>query len=209
MKQLLTNIQFKWLVKFLLIIFLFFGQSIDLTAQKFIKDQMGMTAAQREMIIQAFDDAACMSEGAFSDMNHIWKRGRRAKRRAWSSNNTFTEWYGGSRRIILMRRLKRRMIKVTRRGLLVCTEANNLAASTVPRYSRVILCVNWFGETRSRRAAIIVHELVHRLGFRHPNGATDEAAARNLARSNSKRARRSPENYEHLYERYFCEVVLE
>ncbi|MEZ4847688.1 MAG: hypothetical protein R3B93_03490 [Bacteroidia bacterium] len=53
------------------------------------------------------------------------------------------------------------------------------------------------------------HELVHQLGFGHPEGTTDYDEALALATRNSRRARRSPENFEHLYELYFCNLFDE
>ncbi|NOY71813.1 MAG: hypothetical protein GXP14_05460 [Gammaproteobacteria bacterium] len=157
------------------------------------------------------------------EINDIWnqsgrvRKRRKRRRNAWSTHENFTTWFGTSRRHILIRRVRRRIHKIHRwldsaRIVVIAEgardrlyrETNTIAFATVPRRPlKVHLCQPWFSLNDSRRAAVIIHELVHELGFRHPEGATSAVAALALARRNSRKARRSPKNYKSLYELYF------
>ena len=144
---------------------------------------------------------------------------RRRRRNAWSAHTNFVTWFGGSRRHILIRRVRRRIRRLSKwldRGRIVVILRNtgarycdhNTNAFTVfPKKAiKNKSMPSWFEQTLTRRAAIIIHELVHELGFGHPEGTTNRDGALRLARNNSRRARRSPENYEHLYSLYRCTV---
>ena len=164
-----------------------------------------------------------MANNVAEEMDRVWSqagliiRRRRRRRNAWSAHVNFTTWFGASRRHILLRRVKRRIFKLARwlnnariavivhdTGDRGCTVAGRNAFVRIGlRPIRIHLCPPWFTRTPQQRAAILIHELVHELGFMHPNGTNTEAEARTLAMNNSRLARRSPENYEHLYELYF------
>ncbi|GAA4356737.1 M35 family metallo-endopeptidase [Kangiella marina] len=182
-----------------------------------------LTSADRTAINNAFLDALRMARRVENEINSVWNqpgrvRQRRSRRRnAWSAHANFTRWFGTSRRHILLRRVRRRIIKLRKwldRGRIVvlahdggdrgCSVAGRNAYAVIPRRPlKVHLCPPWFTRGESRRAAILIHELVHELGFAHPEGTTTPGEALALARSDSKKARRSPENYENLYELYF------
>ena len=173
------------------------------------------------MIDQAFADALRMANRVSAEMETVWNQrgrvGRRRRRRqaAWARTHSFCNMFGGSTRHILIRRVRRRIhrirtwldrgrivVKTHDAGKRMCDGAN--AFATVPRKPlKINLCPPWFTLSESRRAAVVIHELVHELGFRHPEGTTSRAAALALASRNSRRARRSPENFEHLYETFF------
>ena len=207
-------------------------------AKAIIRDRgFNLTDNQREMIIQALDDAERMARDVLTDFNrNVWEqRGRvrqrrRRRRDAWSSHPTLSRWFGGSRRHILIRRIRRRMnrlrewtkgdsriiVKTLPTGRRHCDDGTNAFVTFPPRrVLRIHLCRSWFtgpldgaapGATStpaSRRAAIIIHELVHELGFAHPEGVSTAAEALGLAQRNSRKARRSPENFEHYYEQFF------
>ncbi len=181
----------------------------------------GLNEADREQIRQSFQDAFRIANEVKNDIDEVWaqagrvQRKRRRRRNAWSAHSNFTRWFGTSRRHILIRRVRRRISKICRwldsaRIVVIaegasdrlCRGAN--AFSTVPRRPlKVHLCQPWFTLSDSRRAAIIIHELVHELGFKHPGGAISSVTALTLATNSSRKARRSPENFEHLYEMYF------
>ncbi len=181
----------------------------------------GLNERDREQIRRSFRDALRIASSVKDEIDDIWNQSgrvqkRRKKRRnAWSAHENFTTWFGTSRRHILIRRVRRRIHKIHRwldsaRIVVIAEGARDrlcrgaTAFATVPRRPlKVHLCQPWFTLSDSRRAAIIIHELVHELGFRHPGGATSAMTALALARRNSRKARRSPENYEHLYELYF------
>lgn len=182
----------------------------------------GLSAADEAAINDAFADALRMAERVITEMDGIWNQPGRVRRRrerrrdAWSSHVNFTTWFGNSRRHILIRRLRRRMERLRTwldRGRIVvfahdagdlgCRDFRNAFARIPRRPLKVHLCPPWFTNSRSRRAAIVIHELVHELGFGHPEDTTTRAEALALAASDSRRARRSPENFEHLYEIFF------
>lgn len=182
----------------------------------------GLTADDRTVIETAFTDALRMAERVVTEMNGVWnqpgriRRRRRRRRNAWSAHGNFTTWFGTSRRHILIRRVRRRINRLGRwldRGRIIviahsgddfACRGNTAARSRIPRRPlKVHLCPAWFLESQSQRAAIIIHELVHELGFMHPEGATTMDTALALAVSNSRKARRSPENFRQLYILYF------
>lgn len=183
----------------------------------------GLTGADRTAINNAFTDALRMAERVENEINSVWNqsgriRTRRSRRRnAWSAHPNFPTWFGTSRKHILIRRVRRRIRKLRKwldRGRIVvlthgvgergCRVAGRNAYAMFPRRPlKVHLCAPWFGAGASRRAAIVIHELVHELGFTHPEDTTSSAEVLSLASRNSRRARRSPENFEHLYEIYF------
>lgn len=174
-----------------------------------------------EAITAAFLAALSMAERVASEMDAIWnqpglvRRRRERRRDAWSSHVNFTTWFGASRDLPLLRRLRRRIEKlrtwldtgrivvyVHNTGDLGC-RANRNAFSRIPRRPlKVHLCPPWFANTTPRRGAIVIHELVHELGFAHPGGTTTRSAALALAARSSRLARRSPENFEGLYQLY-------
>ena len=71
---------------------------------------------------------------------------------------------------------------------------------------RIHICPNFFDQPLDEQATTFVHELAHGLGFfgrGHPGfaaGAINPAAARKLASNDAKAARRSPWNYELLFQ---------
>lgn len=194
-----------------------------MSARIVIRDKgRGLTAADRTAINDAFTDALRMARRVVNQIDSVWNqsgrvRKRRERRRdAWSAHPSFPTWFGTSRKHILIRRVRRRIHKLENwldRGRIValahssgdlgCRDGRNAYAVLPRRPLKVHLCPPWFTWSASRRAAIIVHELVHELGFKHPKGATSETAARTLASRDSRKARRSPENFEHLYELYY------
>lgn len=195
-----------------------------MSARIVIRDKgRNLTAADRSAITNAFNDALRMAQRVENEINSVWNqsgrvRKRRERRRnAWSSHPNFPRWFGSSRKHILIRRVRRRIIKLKNwlnRGRIVvlahgdgergCRVAGRNAFAMFPRRPlKVHLCPPWFGWGASRKAAILVHELVHELGFTHPEDTTSESAALTLASSDSRKARRSPENFEHLYELYY------
>lgn len=194
-----------------------------MVARVVIRDRgRGVSSADRAAIETAVDEAHRLAGLVQRDADEIWnqsgrfRRRRRRRRDAWSGNADFVTWLGTSTRIPLIRRARRRIRKLRRwldRGRIVfvahdsgdrgCAVASRNAFVVLPRRPlRIHLCPNWFDRAPSRQAAILVHELVHELGFPHPEGTTNQAEALDLARRNSRKARRSPENYEHLYEAY-------
>ncbi len=182
----------------------------------------GLSTTDRVIINQAFDDALRMANRVRDEIDVIWdqpgrlRKRRRRRRDAWARHTNFVRWFGSSTRHALIRRVRRRIRKIRRwldRGRIIvpahdasdfgCRGNRNAFVRLPGRPLHIHLCPNWFSQGRSRRAAILIHELVHELGFTHPEGVTTRAEALSLARRNSRKARRSPENYEHLYELYF------
>jgi len=189
----------------------------------FIKNRSDrdITSSDKERIEQAFLEALHMARLVSADMRTVWnqpggirqRRNRRAE--AWLEHPHFVTWFGSDTDSRFLRRLQRRILRLEkwlaggRVAVLVrdgsdlfCRGGSN-AYTILPRQPiRVHLCPPWFEKGLSRRAAIIIHELTHQLGFSHPDGTTNEQEARDLARRSSRKARRSPENFERLYENY-------
>lgn len=202
-----------------------------ITAKKDRNGNNSVTAAQENDIEQAVEDAFRMAHRVANDMETIWRQrlpGRHRKRQgAWLNNSRFCEWFG--ERVLTRRQIKvtrRRVRKIRRRldnkrlrFIVVqhqsgrrswgCKNSNDPTNAYMRAHrAAIFLCPNWFTNSPSRRAAIVVHELVHQLPFGLPFGrphfqATDQATARTTARLHPRKARKSPENYEHLYEQYF------
>lgn len=179
-----------------------------------------LSAADRAMIHEGFTDALAMANGVASELEGVWKQSGGIRRRqnrlaAWSAHDDFVTWFGESSRHILLRRVRRRVRKLREwlasgRIVVLAHDADDRfceddthAYAVIPRRPiRVHLCPLWFDSgdlSESDRAAIIIHELVHQLGFGHPEGTRSEREARVLARSNPRKARRSPANYQYLY----------
>lgn len=177
-----------------------------------------LTPAERQGIEEAFDRALCQATEVYGLINEVWdqpgrvRRRRRRRRDAWTAEPLLNQWFGTSRRHILIRRVRRRIrrlcgwlenariaVVVHDAGRRHCDGSNSAFAVVPRRPVRVHLCPEWFDASEPVRASIIIHELVHQLGFVHPEGTTTEAEALALATRNSRRARRSPENFEHLY----------
>lgn len=191
-------------------------------ARLVIRDRgRGLSESDRAMIQEGFTDALGMANGVRSEMEGVWNQSgriwerRESRQDAWSAHDDFVKWFGSSRRHILLRRVRRRVRKIRNwldSGRIVVLAhgsgdigcENRTAYAVFPRKpTKVHLCPPWFDiPSKSRRAAIIIHELVHELGFAHPEGTTTKDEARALARNSSRKARRSPENYEHLCEEF-------
>lgn len=198
------------------------------------KDQNGdksVSDGQQNTIEEAVEDAFRMAHRVANDMEEIWRQNRparhRKRQRAWFNNARFVKWFGDEK-------LTKRQIKVTRRRIhkirkrlnnkqlrfvIVqhqsgrcswgCSNGSN-PTNAYMRFHRkaIFLCPNWFSNSDTRRAAIIIHELVHQHPFGSPFGrphfqSVDEDTAETTAKTNPQKARKSPENYEHLYELYF------
>ncbi len=206
-------------------------QEPRITVRKDSNGNTMLASAQRSAIVQAVEDAFRMAHRAANDMESIWNQsrpGRHRKRQgAWLANARFVEWLGSgalTRRQIRvtrrrMHRIRRRLDNRRLHFVVVqhqsgrrswgCTNGNNPTNAYMRAHrAAIFLCPNWFSNTQSRRAAIVIHEVVHQLPFGLPFGkphfqATDPDTARTTARLHPRRARKSPENYERLYEQYF------
>ncbi|MEZ4685611.1 MAG: M35 family metallo-endopeptidase [Bacteroidia bacterium] len=185
-----------------------------------------LTEAEEQRIRNSFERALCQARDVSAAIDRIWNQDGRIRQRrqrrsdAWAAHGLFTTWFGTSTRHILIRRVRRRIHRIRRwlenariavilhdTGERHC-DASTSAFAIIPRRPvRVHLCPRWFGYSdESRRASILIHELTHQLGFGHPEGSTTEAEALALAARNSRRARRSPENFERLYKEY-CVLI--
>jgi len=187
-----------------------------------VRERRPVTAAERAVLTEAVDDAELMMIRVLADMETIWNQGgrpakrRRRRRAAWEANAAFVRWFGVSERMPLMRRTRRRIKRVrswlaNRRVRFIvrppgsgrCTPTT-LAYVIVPRLPlRIHVCPAFFTTDREQRAATVVHELVHQLGFAHAGGITTPAQARAAAINSPRMARRSPENYENLCKEFF------
>ncbi len=120
----------------------------------------GLSTADRTMINQAFDYA-------LRTTNRIRRRIRKIKR-----------W------------LDRGRIVVPSHGAsdFDCRGNRNTFVRLSGRPLHIHLCPNWFSQ-KHRRAAILIHELVHELGFTYSEGVDTRAEALALARRNSRKAK--------------------
>ena len=195
------------------------------------KDQSGSTTIADSMtnnINQAHVDAIRMADRVVNDMETIWNQNkpRKHQRRqaAWLANANFVTFLGDAsltrNQIWATRRRINNILRRLNNGpnyIVIQHQTGNRsfgckADSNANAYAhmwgqgkRIFLCPAWFTRTQIQRPAIIIHETVHKLGFfgkRH-HRATNEGTAVALAIAHPRRARKSPENYEHLYELFF------
>lgn len=157
------------------------------------------------------------------------RKRRKKRKKAWRNNAHFVKWLGdGALTNAQIRRTRRRIRKLkdwldNRRLRFIiiqhqsgdrswaCDQENQtvtLAYSVIPGPPlRIRLCPEWFNVDAKRRACTIIHELVHEMAKVHPIGRTGPVKTReqaiDLAKSHPRRARRSPENYEHLFGEYY------
>ena len=184
-----------------------------------------LSEEDEQRIRDSFERALCQARDVSAAIDRIWnqdgrpRRRRQRRRDAWAAHGLFTKWFGNSTRHILIRRVRRRIHRIRRwlenariavilhdTGDRHC-DARTSAFAIIPRRPvRVHLCPRWFTKNEVDRASILIHELTHQLGFGHPEGTTNEDEAEALAMRNSRRARRSPENFEHLYKEY-CVII--
>ncbi|MCI4668264.1 MAG: M35 family metallo-endopeptidase [Bacteroidia bacterium] len=136
----------------------------------------------------------------------------------WNSHPSFPLWFGkvkddpsfvfevGKRLKILRDWLNNEQITYRLRlgALSYCELSHSTAYTSQLNKNKVInLCPYWLRCREDQRASTVVHELVHKMGFGHPGGATYPAKAIILARMDSQKASKSPENYEGLVESFF------
>ena len=189
--------------------------------------QTPLTDSEKDVIRKAFTDALCMAQEVKKEVDKVWDQSGRVRKRrsrrlkAWNEHELLTKWFGKISRHIELRRVRRRihtmkdwLKKATIRVYVndasdkQCDSPGRNALAPI-RYLRMRpkkmhLCPPWFGRGDSRRPAIVVHELVHNMGFDHQSGAVDFDSALNLASSDGRKARKNPENFERLYEEYYC-----
>ena len=203
----------------------------NITAKKDINNSKSISVNQKNDIEQAVEDAFRMAHRVANDMEDIWRQQRPARHRkrqgAWGRNARFVKWFGDkvlSRKQIKSTRrrihsIRNRLNKKKLRFVIIQQQSGNRSwgcsngSNTTNAYMRphrkaIFLCPNWFSNSRKKRAAIIIHELMHQHPYGLPFGrvhfqAIDDDTAETTAQTNPRKARKSPENYEHLYEQYF------
>ena len=168
---------------------------------------------------QALERAREMTRTAQDRMEAIWANSRPNRRRdAWRNDAAFATWFGteelskGQMKSVLrrIRRLRRRLHRhITfyvhpqtgpRSGR--CSRPTQPNAYKIPTPG-VHLCPNFWVNltTVDQQASVIIHELRHRGGLPGSMshfGAPQPAAAQALARTDPKKARRNPENWENF-----------
>lgn len=158
-----------------------------------------------------------------------WKRRKRAWRRnadfgRWFGDGKLTraQIRVSRKRIIeVEKRLGKRVTYVLKSGGRLCSGHNAWHAGGL-QARRIRICPGFYvsGTPTSTemdgQASVLVHEIAHGFGqvripgtmihvipgTGHPKGTDTRAEARDLARDHPRLARRSPENYEQLYEAY-------
>lgn len=189
---------------------------VDIDARKNRNGDSPLTDAQRATIQDAADDAERMATTALSVLNAIWnqagwgRRRRESRREAWRANANVIRWFGTDD-------LTNDEVRDTRRRLRKIQEEfddevrfdiiqhqtgskSYLCNQNVDAYcspgTPVKVCPSFFTEgSRRERAMLLIHELSHKNGHVHHDGATDSASAQQLAIDDPREARRNPENY--------------
>lgn len=201
------------------------------------KRRTPLTEAERLTITTAAKDALRLAIRVYEDMLRIWNQSgrvikrRRRRRNAWKDNDRFTKWLGRcTRPMAQIRRVRRRIrfiYRWLRTGRLVflvhdgsdryCNNhpgdmayvgwGRNIIKAFPTNALRIKLCPPWFTAADRTRATVLIHELVHHLGFAHAGGINNlteaEALARRGSRRACRRARRSGYNYQGLYNEYW------
>ena len=141
---------------------------------------------------------------------------RRRRVQSWGLNPTFVRFLGAritNGEIIDVRRRLRKLSNKVKKGVtyvIVTTQTGRgshwcigtTTAYVIPMAEgpKIHLCPRWITQTAANQSAILVHEIMHKLGvFGRPHfGATNLTTAVSLAASSPKKARKSPENYKRL-----------
>jgi hypothetical protein len=198
------------------------------------------TDNERIAIRQALEMAHCWARHARNTFESIWNQrgslGRvwRRRRDAWRSQPHVVEWFGGRRLTrIQIRAVRRRVRKIERilrkrrirfvkiqhqsgKRSWQCGKSSTRSAYTFAGSPRkIFICPNFFTNTPrfpdpGKRARIIIHELVHEIGFCHYSsrgrvrclrpGTRTPDEARTLARRHPTKARKNPKSYSELYQ---------
>ena len=169
------------------------------------------------MIQRGHREALCTLEKIYRDESSIDESEERIL--TWNQHRFLTEWLGkqqvdGPPIADVKARLKEMIgwlekqeikYKVHNSSLSYCNLAHANAYTNALMRSRTInICPYWFEKSPRARAATIIHELVHGLGFGHPDGTVLPIDAYRLAKNEPFKARKSPENYEGLAREYYC-----
>jgi hypothetical protein len=180
--------------------------------------------AESRLALSALQDARKMSLRAARDMERIWSqpgRGRALldrRRSAWLANPNFVRWFGRAeltaQQIGVVRdrlrkidnRLHKKLTIHIHRQVGGDCERSTWAYHTSGRH--VHLCPFFFSRPRAQfheQATTLIHELAHGLGLfgkGHPGRSEGRLAARKLAGSQPRKARKNPWNLEMFYLEY-------
>jgi hypothetical protein len=197
---------------------------VEVDARKNRDGDAPITDAQRDIIQYAADDAEHSSTTALGVLNAVWNqpgtgRTRRQNRKdAWRANANIVRWFGSDKLTNdEIRDTRRRLRRVqeefddevrftiiqhqTGRKSFLC---NNQAHAYCSPGTPVKVCPSFFLEgNRQQRAKLLIHELSHKNGHVHHDGATDSASALQLALDDPREARRNPENYAGFCDEYY------
>lgn len=181
-----------------------------------------LTPKQRSEIIAAHEEALRMAQAVLAEFENIWDQeepNRHIKRQeAWLKNDNLRTYFGirnlTPSQIKVVRQRVRYIVDRLQAGLylvFIPKEAGLMAYPCKPRRNayawwprRIYICQHWFKNSPKHRGAILIHEIAHQIGIfgQTHHGAKNKDQALRLAQTKPKKARKSPENYEHLYEMF-------
>jgi len=186
------------------------------------------SAQQRQDIVDAVNEAIVLAGRGRNAINNIWDKSGRTRRQVkaarkshWRRDIRFVTWFG-ERKLTnnQIRLVRKRILKIQRwlttKDLSIIIvhhqdgdqsfRCNQTATGSVTAFARNYLplrigvCPVWFSDLNTNeRAGVLLHEMVHEIGFNHKRGAVDSSTSQSLARNHPKLARKNPENYEHFF----------
>ncbi len=172
---------------------------------------------QVEQVQQSHEDATCTLEAIYGAFMTIWESKEPVE--SWNEHRFFVEWLGRQKEgAPELSELKTRLetilgwmqndeidYRIHNSRLSFCNLAHaNAYTNSVFSPRTINVCPYWFDQSPRERSSTLIHELIHALGFGHPDGVVLPADAFHLALRDAEKARRSPENYEGLANEYYC-----
>lgn len=172
---------------------------------------------QVAQVKQAHQEATCTLEAIYSEFMVIWDSPDRAA--SWNQHRFFVEWMGRqtadapqleefkTRLETILHWMQQDEIsyRIHNSRFSFCHFAHANAFTNSVFNSRTInICPYWFDQGARGRCTTVIHELIHSLGFGHPDGVVLPGEAFRMAIRSPEKARKSPENYEGLANEYYC-----
>lgn len=179
-----------------------------------------LSDSMKTMVLASHDEAYCTINKVYNEFYDLVDNYEaEALDSAWNAHPDFPLWMGrchkdpefyeelGERISTLHDWLANHQITYQLRlgAFSYCELTHSTAYTSQLSRNKVInLCPYWLRCRSKQKAATIIHELVHKMGFGHPEGTTFPSKAIILARVDPHKACKSPENFEGLAESFYC-----